>query len=68
MTELTIFFRRPDNYFKDFPYDLQTIYKDDIIYKCAPSMITKNAKNNLPKPQIASIKAPLLRNDDNLQT
>ena len=67
MTELTRLFRSPDNHFKDFQYDLQTIYKDDIIDKCAPSMITQNAKYNLPKSQIASMKVPLPRNDDNLQ-
>ena len=66
MTDLARFFRRPDNHFKDFPYDQQKIYKDDIIDKCALSMITQNAKYNIPKPQIASMKAPLLRNDDNL--
>ena len=39
MTEIIRFFRYPDNHFNDFRYDLQTIYKNDIIDKCAPSMI-----------------------------
>ena len=50
MTELTRFFRRPDNHFRDFPSDLQTIYKDDIIDRCAPSRITHTAKYNPPQP------------------
>ena len=50
MTELTRFFRVPDNHFKDFPHDLHTIYKDGIINKCATSMIISNTKYNPPKP------------------
>ena len=63
MIELTRFFRLPDNHFKEFPYDLQMIYKNDIIDKCAPSTITKNAKYAPPNPQIASINVPLPRED-----
>ena len=67
MTELTRFFRRPDNHFMDFPSDLQTIYKDDIIDRCAPSRITHTAKYNPPQPQIASMNAALPENDDTSQ-
>ena len=64
MTELTRFFRVTYNCFKDFTHDLQTIYNEDIIGKCAPSMITPNAKYNPTKPQIASMNAHLSTNDD----
>ena len=67
MTELTRLFRLPDNHFKELPYDLQMIYKNDIIDKCAPSMITQNAKYAPPNPQIASMNVLLIRNDTNLQ-
>ena len=68
MTEITRFFRYPDNHFNDFRYDLQTIYKNDIIDKCAPSMITQNAKYSLPNPQIASMNAPLPNNTERGRT
>ena len=65
MTQLTRFFRLPDNHFTNFPNDLQTIYMHDIIDKCAPSMITPNAKYNPPKSQIASMNITLPTNENN---
>ena len=67
MTSLSKFFRVPDNHFRDFPHNLQTIYKNDIIDKCAPSMITPNAKYIPIQPQVASVNARLHTNEDTSQ-
>ena len=64
MTQLTGFFRIPDNHLSEFPNDLQAIYTHDIIDKCAPSIITQNAKYNVPKPQIASMNATPLTDEN----
>ena len=67
MTSLSKFFRVPDNHFRDFPHNLQTIYKNDIIDKCAPSMITPNAKYIPIQPQVASVNARLPTDEDTSQ-
>lgn len=54
----------PDNHFTNFPYDLQEIYKDNIIDKCVLSMISSNEKYKPLKSQIVIMNTHMSTNDD----
>ena len=54
MSEVTSFFKSPDNHLQDFPWTLQTIYETEIKDKCAPRTIASKAKYDIKQPIVAS--------------
>ena len=59
MSQLQQFFRVPNNHLTQFPRQLKTIYEKDIKEKCAPLLITPNAKYTPPTPTVAKMNISL---------
>ena len=59
MSQLQQFFRVPNNHLTQFPRQLKTIYEKDIKEKCAPLLITPNARYTPPTPTVAKMNISL---------